>query len=546
MTETSRKSLQQAAPQSDDDYGIIEQALLQNPQGKWFLEEYLKRNRPDDTKKLLSAIERIENRLTGADQPKPADIDPIRMSIIEMANAIAKTREEISSIKPANEDQNQLTNASEELSAIVTSTEDATNTILEAAEEIQEAAWILREAGADEGPCDQIDTRTTEIYTACSFQDITGQRTNKVVQALTYIENRVNAMIDIWGLNEMKDNQPVEDETNDARPDAHLLNGPAKPGEELVQNDIDDVLENPSEAKSGPDLGGQDFADSLSFDQFEDQADLAEPDNHETAEEQIETEDTLPLNDPMENINEGNEELSLDEDTALIDQLHHVSEDQESEERLALKPENKTGFDETAIPALEPEAPEAHSEGQSPTVKMGFAPEQKPQQTIETAEPASDEPPVEATQPEAKSLTDFETADTPEIDPELAEFVEKTLTDTPDQPAASKQESVNESDLGHDVDQQDIEHLTIKPLNPMDELSALDPELTNTHHAISERVDLNEDGVDFDESNSPNLQNHKTEEKDLTVNCLDEKEIESLETLEDETLSEDQKDTLLG
>ena len=29
-----------------------------------------------------------------------------------------------------------------------------------------------------------------QIYTACSFQDLTGQRTGKVVQVLRYLESR--------------------------------------------------------------------------------------------------------------------------------------------------------------------------------------------------------------------------------------------------------------------------------------------------------------------------------------------------------------------
>ena len=37
------------------------------------------------------------------------------------------------------------------------------------------------------------------MLTACSFQDITGQRTTKVVSTLHYIEQRVNSMVGIWG-----------------------------------------------------------------------------------------------------------------------------------------------------------------------------------------------------------------------------------------------------------------------------------------------------------------------------------------------------------
>jgi chemotaxis regulatin CheY-phosphate phosphatase CheZ len=278
MNELSHKKTETTPDKSEDDYRLIEDALLQNPRGRWFLEEFLNRNRPEDTQKLLEAIRRIESNLEQKNKQPADDIDPIRMSIIEMSKAIAKTREEIKSIKPEREEDNQLISASEELGAIVESTEFATNTILEAAEEIQEAAWILREAGALDATCDIIDNKTTDIYTACSFQDITGQRTTKVVQALCYIENRVNAMIDIWGLDETDSTAPRKDNM-DNRADAHLLNGPAKLGDGLEQGCVDDMLnsaiqndsksDNLSEGQAEEEQStevGQSLADSLSFD----------------------------------------------------------------------------------------------------------------------------------------------------------------------------------------------------------------------------------------------------------------------------------------
>ncbi len=36
------------------------------------------------------------------------------------------------------------------------------------------------------------------VFEACAFQDITGQRGSKVVKSVTYVEERVNALVDIW------------------------------------------------------------------------------------------------------------------------------------------------------------------------------------------------------------------------------------------------------------------------------------------------------------------------------------------------------------
>ena len=83
---------------------------------------------------------------------------------------------------------------------MVQATESATSDILECAERIQEIAWTLREQGQDAEVCDLLDAKATEVYTACSFQDLTGQRTRKVIGVLHYLEGRINAMIEIGGL----------------------------------------------------------------------------------------------------------------------------------------------------------------------------------------------------------------------------------------------------------------------------------------------------------------------------------------------------------
>ena len=71
---------------------------------------------------------------------------------------------------------------------MVQATETATSDILACAERIQEMAWTLREQGVEGEVCDLLDANATEVYTACSFQDLTGQRTRKVIQVLRYLE----------------------------------------------------------------------------------------------------------------------------------------------------------------------------------------------------------------------------------------------------------------------------------------------------------------------------------------------------------------------
>ena len=230
-----------------NDYEAIQAAVMETETGRWFLSEYAERNRVADTTILLEAIKKLETVV--AEKEPAAGIDPdvekIRFDIVDMANAIALTKQEIAGITSNNGDDSKLDCATAELDAIVVAAETATSEILSAAESIQEVAWTMREDGAKAVDFDKLDALATDIYMACSFQDITGQRTTKVVGVLQYLENRITAMMEIWGI-EGSDLKPVPDEKTFSC-DSHLLNGPALDGEGIDQDDIDLMLANEEE-----------------------------------------------------------------------------------------------------------------------------------------------------------------------------------------------------------------------------------------------------------------------------------------------------------
>ncbi len=220
------------------DYESIEAALLQSARGRWFLAEYSRQNRSADTRMLLDAITKLEANVL---RPREdAQKNHVRRDLLEMAEAISKTRSEISAMRSADVEDCKFISATEELDAIVEATEKATSDILTAAEDIQETAWLLRENGGCKESCDKLDAHATDIYIACSFQDLTGQRIAKVVQTLRFLENRVLAMIDIWGL----DDRDARDRTPEAeKAKCDLLNGPARKGEGIDQSQVDLVID---------------------------------------------------------------------------------------------------------------------------------------------------------------------------------------------------------------------------------------------------------------------------------------------------------------
>lgn len=164
-----------------------------------------------------------------------------------LSDYITNARKEIASLQPVDLESARIPRAGLELDAIVQQTEEATNTIMEAAEEIM---------GADTENAEAYQATTQDavmrIFEACSFQDITGQRISKVVQTLSHIEQRVLELRNLMGVTEAD----VQEAMKDAEPegDAALLSGPALKGEGIDQTEVDSLMD------GGPMAAAQDPA----------------------------------------------------------------------------------------------------------------------------------------------------------------------------------------------------------------------------------------------------------------------------------------------
>jgi chemotaxis protein CheZ len=222
-----------------DGFEALESAVRETARGRAFLDEFARRLRATETDRVLSAIDRlsqVQNERTSS-----SHLDVLRRELEMMSASIAQTRREIAAIKPETSGNNRIVEATEELDFVVRSTERATAEILTAAEGIQTLAGSLKSEGVDTAVCDELETHATNLMIACSFQDLTGQRMTKVVNVLRYLEQRVNTMIEIWGITP-EEAAKVKPQLTDARPDAHLLNGPAREGEGVAQHDVDRLL----------------------------------------------------------------------------------------------------------------------------------------------------------------------------------------------------------------------------------------------------------------------------------------------------------------
>ena len=119
---------------------------------------------------------------------------------------------------------------------MVGATEHATHAIMDNAEAIQALTGEMSETAAE-----KVEAAVTEIFTACGFQDITGQRITKVVSALKEIETKVAALLSAFDA-DLASGGARAGGPIDPADDAQLLNGPQLPGRAQNQDDIDRIL----------------------------------------------------------------------------------------------------------------------------------------------------------------------------------------------------------------------------------------------------------------------------------------------------------------
>ncbi len=153
--------------------------------------------------------------------------------LIDLKNIIDESRREISMARPGDIRSKDIPIATDELDAVVQATAEATGSIMDACDEIQNAT-----AEIDEKHANAINDAVMKIYEACSFQDITGQRITKVVSTLQSIEQRVGHLISVLGDKISESGEHVDEREGDEA----LLNGPQLPDQAISQEEIDKLM----------------------------------------------------------------------------------------------------------------------------------------------------------------------------------------------------------------------------------------------------------------------------------------------------------------
>ena len=178
---------------------------------------------------LESCLAAVQKRCTTVSPFHAGNIDLVALSteVQALTRSVALARRSLAALAVDDIIRRHVPAANAELCAIVTHTAAATDTILDACERLEQ--------DVEHSPCQGLVLDAArQIYEACSFQDITGQRVDNIVQTLSVVEARLRAILLIVG--QTSDTDAAERDTQT------LLNGPQRPFAAMDQNAVDALM----------------------------------------------------------------------------------------------------------------------------------------------------------------------------------------------------------------------------------------------------------------------------------------------------------------
>ncbi|MEM7425232.1 MAG: hypothetical protein AAF441_04005 [Pseudomonadota bacterium] len=175
---------------SEEQYTEIESAVMESERGRTFLREFLKRNRHADTMMLLDAISRLESALClkTIEHEEPGEFTP---ALADIASVVTATRTEIAAIRnDLITGGGSIPEGAEPFAAAADEARSISSELLAEVEKLENLAWRLREDGADDAVCDKMDASIDELMALCWKQDVSGQRSAKAMNVLSFVSDR--------------------------------------------------------------------------------------------------------------------------------------------------------------------------------------------------------------------------------------------------------------------------------------------------------------------------------------------------------------------
>ncbi|MFH6785614.1 MULTISPECIES: protein phosphatase CheZ [Methylobacterium] len=170
---------------------------------------------------------------------RTSNVPPAREAVpvtelIEIADYITKLKRGIAALRAQELTRDRIPMAHDELGSVVAATASATNRIMESAE-----AMLAIEARTLDEYRAKVEAHIGDIFEACTFQDITGQRISKVVDALGQLEKRLSQFSTVVNVRDGEAEHDPEEARRKARAETLMLNGPQLKGPATPQDAID-------------------------------------------------------------------------------------------------------------------------------------------------------------------------------------------------------------------------------------------------------------------------------------------------------------------
>lgn len=201
--------------------------------------EHVKENFDDkiSVDEVTKVVSEVMSSITG---DVAVDSMHLKDELKDLLSHIDQAKAEIAALRPKEYGTRKIPEASNELEAIVQGTEVAAQKIMDAADELGEIA----EKCDDETNARLVEI-STDLFEASGFQDITGQRVTKVVTTLSHLEEKLSALADAIGDNDVDDQLSDDDmeKDYDAMSNEDFLHGPQLENEAQDQAAIDALFD---------------------------------------------------------------------------------------------------------------------------------------------------------------------------------------------------------------------------------------------------------------------------------------------------------------
>lgn len=158
-------------PPAERDFDAICAAMMATARGRWFLEEYARRNRNADTVQVVGAIERMQAAVE-SERAQHAS-RAVRLELHEMARAITQAR-----------------------TAAPPGTDEPAPDIAGVAERLRDIAHTMQARGVELATSTQIAELAEAILAAAALRNPDDRRTRQLGEVLHYLEQRIDRMLD--------------------------------------------------------------------------------------------------------------------------------------------------------------------------------------------------------------------------------------------------------------------------------------------------------------------------------------------------------------